>query len=324
MIKHTLSADEFAAAYKGSIPYTRKKRPPPGAASKKTKAQAGPKTRKATTNLGLGLLAHTAMVVPVVLLALAILAASVAPSAVQHLVARGVLPAGWPSTDHLTHMAAGVVLGGCFVAILVAALYYQPCGLRLPFILVRGQGGGAVGGVVAGKAGTGAGGWGYGAVTVALVEALREVCEGDDQVHVGGGGEAAEKEIAKHSRDMSFHKRSPPDVVVFPHSAEEVQGVVRAAFKANVPVVPRGAGSGLEGGAIPYQVRRERNRDIRIVCCPVSLCAVLLCAVCCVLCVVCCVCCVLCCCVLCCCVLCVVSLCAVLLCAVLLCAVYYC
>lgn len=52
---------------------------------------------------------------------------------------------------------------------------------------------------------------------------------------------------------MSFHKKSPPDIVVFPTSAEEVQAVVKAAYDANVPVVPRGAGSGLEGGAIPYQ-----------------------------------------------------------------------
>ena len=28
---------------------------------------------------------------------------------------------------------------------------------------------------------------------------------------------------------------------------------MKACFEANVPVVPRGAGSGLEGGAIPYQ-----------------------------------------------------------------------
>ncbi len=32
-----------------------------------------------------------------------------------------------------------------------------------------------------------------------------------------------------------------------------LQAVVRAAYEAHVPVVPRGAGSGLEGGAIPYQ-----------------------------------------------------------------------
>jgi D-lactate dehydrogenase (cytochrome) len=56
-----------------------------------------------------------------------------------------------------------------------------------------------------------------------------------------------------HSGDMGFHKRSPPEVVVFPQSAEEVQAVVKAAYDARVPVVPRGAGSGLEGGAIPYQ-----------------------------------------------------------------------
>ena len=80
------------------------------------------------------------------------------------------------------------------------------------------------------------------------------------QVFVAGDEEDddAEQEISSHSRDMSFHKRAAPGVVVYPASAEEVQAVVKAAYDANVPVVPRGAGSGLEGGAIPYQVNQSK------------------------------------------------------------------
>ncbi len=42
-----------------------------------------------------------------------------------------------------------------------------------------------------------------------------------------------------------------PDVVVLPGSAEEVAAVVRAAADGGVPVIPRGAGTGLAGGAVP-------------------------------------------------------------------------
>ncbi len=45
--------------------------------------------------------------------------------------------------------------------------------------------------------------------------------------------------------------RSRPDIVVMPASAEEVAAIVKIAARYNVPVVPRGAGTGLSGGAIP-------------------------------------------------------------------------
>ncbi|MFN2640805.1 MAG: FAD-binding oxidoreductase [Actinomycetota bacterium] len=40
-----------------------------------------------------------------------------------------------------------------------------------------------------------------------------------------------------------------PAVVVFPRSTEEVQSAVRVAAERRIPIVPRGAGSGLAGGA---------------------------------------------------------------------------
>lgn len=45
--------------------------------------------------------------------------------------------------------------------------------------------------------------------------------------------------------------RSTPDIVVLPATTEEVSAVVQLAVRYNVPVVPRGAGTGLSGGAIP-------------------------------------------------------------------------
>lgn len=44
-----------------------------------------------------------------------------------------------------------------------------------------------------------------------------------------------------------------PDAVVFPKTTEEVSRIVKAANQYRVPIIPRGAGSGLSGGAIPHQ-----------------------------------------------------------------------
>jgi glycolate oxidase len=44
--------------------------------------------------------------------------------------------------------------------------------------------------------------------------------------------------------------RAMPAVVVLPASAEEVEAVVRCARRHDMPVVPRGAGTGLSGGAL--------------------------------------------------------------------------
>ncbi len=44
-----------------------------------------------------------------------------------------------------------------------------------------------------------------------------------------------------------------PEIVVVPANVEEVAAVVRAAKRADVPVVPRGSGTGLAGGAVPAE-----------------------------------------------------------------------
>ncbi|MBS4218726.1 FAD-binding protein [Bacillus sp. FJAT-49711] len=56
-----------------------------------------------------------------------------------------------------------------------------------------------------------------------------------------------------HSGDESHHAKIEPDVVVFPESTEDVQKIVTFANEHRVSLVPYGAGSGLEGQAIPIK-----------------------------------------------------------------------
>lgn len=48
-------------------------------------------------------------------------------------------------------------------------------------------------------------------------------------------------------------ERHVPDAVVFPASTEEVAGVVQVCAHHGVPIVPRGAGTGYAGGAVPVR-----------------------------------------------------------------------
>jgi len=52
-----------------------------------------------------------------------------------------------------------------------------------------------------------------------------------------------------YESDMLTLYKAAPDVVVLPTSTEDVQAVVRLCREAGVPVVPRGSGTGLIGGA---------------------------------------------------------------------------
>ncbi len=62
-------------------------------------------------------------------------------------------------------------------------------------------------------------------------------------------------------------ERARPDVVVLPKSTAEVSAIVRACNRAQVPFVPRGAGTGVSGGClpldIPVMIATSRMRAIR-------------------------------------------------------------
>lgn len=57
------------------------------------------------------------------------------------------------------------------------------------------------------------------------------------------------EDLAVRSRDRSHHQGTPPAAAVVPLTTEDVATAVRICATYGVPVVPRGAGTGLEGGA---------------------------------------------------------------------------
>src|SRR3954447_6370999 len=80
----------------------------------------------------------------------------------------------------------------------------------------------------------------------ALDEALAELVAALPEGVVATAPDAVEKYRRDWSRDPSAGR---PRAVVRATSAADVQGAVRWAARHGVPVVPRGAGTGLSGGA---------------------------------------------------------------------------
>jgi glycolate oxidase len=58
-------------------------------------------------------------------------------------------------------------------------------------------------------------------------------------------------ELLVYECDGYTIEKNVPEVVVFPASTDELSRVMRACAVAGVPVVPRGAGTGLAGGCLP-------------------------------------------------------------------------
>jgi glycolate oxidase len=81
-------------------------------------------------------------------------------------------------------------------------------------------------------------------VSDALVSELRGIC-GDRWVLTHPD------ELRTYESDGLLHYRAAPVAAVLPGTADEVQRVVAACARADIPFVARGAGSGLSGGALP-------------------------------------------------------------------------
>ncbi|WP_407272630.1 FAD-binding oxidoreductase [Radiobacillus sp. PE A8.2] len=59
--------------------------------------------------------------------------------------------------------------------------------------------------------------------------------------------------LTQHSKDESYHETSLPHIVVFPINTLEVSKAMKIANKYEVPVIPFGLGTSLEGHVIPYE-----------------------------------------------------------------------
>ena len=86
----------------------------------------------------------------------------------------------------------------------------------------------------------------YAPVTPAIVAALRAIV-GDKSVWV----DEERLEAYGHDETSVAEYGHPPEAVAFPVTTEQVAEIVRLANRERIPITPRGAGSGLSGGAIP-------------------------------------------------------------------------
>lgn len=84
----------------------------------------------------------------------------------------------------------------------------------------------------------------YSTITADHIQQLIAIC-GAKNVFVDE--ESRQHYSHDYTEDLSF----PPDVVVKPGSTAEVQHIMQLANTAHIPVTPRGAGTGLSGGALP-------------------------------------------------------------------------
>ncbi|XP_068169983.1 probable D-lactate dehydrogenase, mitochondrial [Antennarius striatus] len=80
-----------------------------------------------------------------------------------------------------------------------------------------------------------------GAAVDSVLSAFRSIC-GEDGVSVG------RPVREQHGRDESAHRCHPPDVVLFPRCVEEVSALAKVCYKHQLPMIPFGTGTGLEGG----------------------------------------------------------------------------
>lgn len=75
----------------------------------------------------------------------------------------------------------------------------------------------------------------------------------DELIQIVGRERASDDKtvLYPYSRDVSLDVRGKADYVVRPVSTEEVVKIVSLAAKHKIPIVPRGTGTGLEGGCVP-------------------------------------------------------------------------
>ncbi|PKO12928.1 MAG: FAD-binding oxidoreductase [Chloroflexi bacterium HGW-Chloroflexi-10] len=87
----------------------------------------------------------------------------------------------------------------------------------------------------------------YKKVNDEIVEALKQMV-GEKYV-IYADPDRLESYATDEVADEEYHHL--PEVVVIPRTTSEISAIMKLANRENIPVTPRGAGSGLSGGAIP-------------------------------------------------------------------------
>jgi FAD/FMN-containing dehydrogenase len=99
-------------------------------------------------------------------------------------------------------------------------------------------------------------------MSVTLISELRAIVGDDGVLDLAG-------DIAGYRGDLAYPQGADVVCAVRPRTAGEVSAIVTACARAGIPIVPRGGGTGLAGGATPAQVSVvvsfERMRRIRAI-----------------------------------------------------------
>ncbi len=82
-------------------------------------------------------------------------------------------------------------------------------------------------------------------LTAQHVEAFRKIV-GEQFVFVD------EESLNNYAHDETENLHYLPEVVLKPRTAEEISAILKICNKEKIPVTPRGAGTGLSGGALPH------------------------------------------------------------------------
>src|SRR6201996_2302081 len=86
----------------------------------------------------------------------------------------------------------------------------------------------------------------YNKITPAILTAIKQI--------VGDGAViTSHADLEKYSHDETEDLHYYPEVVVKPKSAQEVSELMKLCNEHFIPVTPRGAGTGLSGGALPVR-----------------------------------------------------------------------
>lgn len=84
-----------------------------------------------------------------------------------------------------------------------------------------------------------------GKLTTAIIEQFRQIS--------GAGFVLLDEEsLNNYGHDETEHLLFPPEVVIRPRTAEEISAIMKICNGHRIPVTPRGAGTGLSGGALPH------------------------------------------------------------------------
>lgn len=87
----------------------------------------------------------------------------------------------------------------------------------------------------------------YNQVTEQIVDELRAIVGAKYVIY----GDAERLQAYSHDEIAEAKYAHMPDVVIRPTSADEIAAIMKLANRRRIPVTPRGAGSGLSGGAVP-------------------------------------------------------------------------